>query len=302
MRLLTVIGLLLGLQFQVYGQINVYFQHEPVWKIKTNNAHEYPCLKKYASNYFLGTPQVFDSLEYYPMYERYEMVYDWQSPLPPYPFCNGVQMADSLFRGWLRSEGKQIFFNGGQAGGDILLYDFDLQVGDTLWNWELIPNDTLIVASIDSLQTPAGPVARFWLNGNNYTEFLLEGIGSSVGFLQSMTRPYNVASTLTCYTKAAEKWFPEDAVENCVFYLDLHEEVWDGNWLVWNDQEMIHLDVHLGNNVARWTLISANGQQLQSEQFTESTTCDIMYLPAGIYLFVVEDQKGHALRQKIVKL
>ncbi len=302
MRLLSIIGFLFGLLMLGYGQTNVYFENDPVWKIKTNNAHEFPCLKKFTSNYFLGVPQMYDSLEYYPLYERYEMLYDWESPLPPYPFCNGIQTADSLFRGWVRSEGKQIYFNGGQAGADMLLYDFDLQIGDTLLNWELIPNDTLIVSAIDSLQTPAGPIARFWLTGNNYAEFLLDGIGSSVGFLQTLTRPYNVSSELMCYTKSAEKWFPEEAVENCVFYLELADDFTTGTWSVWNDQDLIHIAFKAGQSAARWTLFSANGQQLESQQFTESTTCEISHLPGGIYLIVLEDQKGRAFQQKIVKL
>lgn len=303
MRHLLVFGMFFGLSLSTFGQTNAYLLNDPVWKIKTYNAHEYPCLKRYTSNYFLGDPQVIDSLEYFPLYERYEMIYDWESPIPPYPFCDGIQTADSLFRGWLRSEGKRMYFNGGFANGDILLYDFDLAVGDTLFNWELIPNDTLVVSAIDSVQTPAGPVTRFWLTGNDYTDFMLEGIGSSVGLIQSMTRPYNVFSTLTCYTRATEKWFPEDAVENCVFYLELSElEKSANNWEIWHDHEFLHVESENGNKIKEWQVLSNTGQKIIHGGNTQSVHCDLRSWNVGVYFVVVAGENGQIARQKIVKL
>ena len=103
MRLKIVLLILLlipsGIQL-VFAQQNTYFDQQPVWKIYTQNAHEYPCVRNMNRNQFLGAPVTHDTLIYYPVLERYVLDFGWESDLEPYPHCNGMQTVDSLFKGF----------------------------------------------------------------------------------------------------------------------------------------------------------------------------------------------------------
>jgi len=69
-----------------------------------------------------------------------------------------------------------IFVPGDTA--EMLLYDFDLEVGDTLPVTYNNPPGVYVTA-VDSFYTSAGYRKRFMLAGDTWSKFLIEGVGHS---------------------------------------------------------------------------------------------------------------------------
>lgn len=292
---------LICVSLTVDSQENVYFTNHPVWKIQTNNAHEYPCMKYYTGNVFLGDTLTIDTKVYYPVYERYEMEYDWQSPLPPYPFCNGTGSVDSVFKGFIRSFDKRMYFRNALNAPDVLLHDFNLAVGDSIYGTALIPFDTLIVVAIDSFPVPGGFWKRFEVDGNDYTDYILEGIGSTTGLYQSMMQPYNVSTFLKCYSQMEEKYYPDETVSNCVFYLDLPENAWNIVVAPNPFESILRVDLNQLTN-GEYRLIDLQGKVCLSNEFSgEQFEIETENLESGTYFLELRFEGNRIFRQKIIK-
>lgn len=286
----------------VKSQENAYFTNHPVWKIQTDNSHEYPCMKYYMANVFLGDTLTIDSIIYYPVFERYEMDYDWQSPLPPYPFCNGSTEADSIFKGFIRSKDKRMYFRNALNGNDVLLFDFNLEIGDSIYGTALMPFDTLIVVAIDSFPVPGGYWKRFEVDGNDYTDYFLEGIGSSVGLYQSTMQPYNISTKLKCYAQMGEKYYPDQTVSNCVFYLDLPEDnlVQSIYPNPFDERFYVELKQHFEAEIV---LNDMAGFEKHRESFAgKKLEIQTETLAVGTYIIEIRTEDHQIFRQKIIKL
>lgn len=295
----------LGSFWNLQAQQNTYFDQQPVWKIETRNGHEYPCLKILNRNQYTGTPLTLDTLEYYPVFERYTMVYTWEYDADPYPFCNGIQTADSVFRGYVRSEGKRIFYRGYAAGPEYLIYDFDLAVGDTLPFNELHVYDTLVVTQIDSFQV-SGNVYRkvFYLAGNDYVSQLIEGVGSSAGFLESLEKPYNMLHTLYCYSQNGQKYFPDTEVSDCVFFLDVPAVTLDPGIRLFPNplKETLHLSLDPDFLNGLLQILSGEGKSIYGAQLTEQQLdIESEKWSPGVYFVECTAKSGYVSRQKIIK-
>ena len=92
---------------------------------------------------------------------------------------------------------------------EVLLYDFDLDVSDTLpVTYNNFQND-IFVTSIDSIYTPYGYRKKFLLSPNSqWTIFLLEGIGHERGFLEPLNTPFDCGFTLECFSINDTAYFP----------------------------------------------------------------------------------------------
>lgn len=294
---------LLGGIFSATAQENTYFEQQPVWKISTQNAQEYPCVRNLTRNQFLGAPVSDDTLTYYPLMERYTMYYSWESDQEPYPFCNGGQTIDSLFRGYVRSSGKRVYFRGSFSSPEYLIYDFDLSVGDTLPFNELLHFDTLVVTGIDSVSVSGGNYWKvFDVSGNNYVTQLIEGIGSSAGFLEELEKPYNVNHALNCYTQNGQKYFPEFTDPDCIFFLELKEPEFRMDLYPNPCSEILHISLKTVSGECFYCIRGMDGVIIE-KQIVNSQAVDIETgkWSSGIYL--VEFYRGRELmgRQKIIK-
>ncbi len=188
------------------SQVNTYFENNPIWTINSACSAPLPCLEYETKNYFIKGDTLINNLIYKSILKKGEGYY--QNLGPPAPGCDGSYWyIDTIPSFFLRSLNKQMFVRFPSDTTDQLLYDFDLEVGDTLpisYNH----NSTIVVLSIDSVNTQNGYLKIFELAGNNSTPYLVEGIGSSAGLIE----PYEVwlecSWTLTCYSLNDTSYFP----------------------------------------------------------------------------------------------
>ena len=91
---------------------------------------------------------------------------------------------------------------------EYLLYDFNLQVGDTLPITYNNPQNTVYVSGIDSVYTPYGYLKRFSLSGNNSAQYLIEAIGSSAGLIEPIGVILECGYSLGCYSLNDTAYYP----------------------------------------------------------------------------------------------
>ena len=134
----------------------------------------------------------------------------------PYILCNGYL---------LREEDNKIFLYSQSLNKDIVLYDFTLEVGDSLpayikdFDGTMYSDDTLVVTDISSVTLLDGKKYKKWTfdNGMEY----VEGIGmyggrrngNFFGLIQEVVVPCHIGTHLVCVSKNNKLLYQMDDAE-----------------------------------------------------------------------------------------
>jgi hypothetical protein len=191
------------------SQINHYFENNPVWQISSMCAVGLPCIKNEVHNYYTDGDTTLNSLVYKKIYRKGQGYYSWNST-PPAGCSGSFYYIDTVPSCFLRSADKKIYFRQPNDTSEYLLYDFNLEVGDTLPltfnNYE----SEITVAEIDSIDTPFGFLKRFKLAGNTWAEYLIEGIGHSKGLIEPLNVPLECGYELVCFSLNDAAYYPSN--------------------------------------------------------------------------------------------
>jgi len=147
----------------------------------------------------------------------------------PYPYCTWPTYTPGFFnyyRGAFREDtlNRKVYFLPADSISESLLYDFNLNIGDTLPT-SYINNEhndvsypfSSVVTSVDSVLIGNSYRKRFEISGYNFPNvfgpyvYLIEGIGSTFGLL-SWLRPdpeVPIGSTLLCFNHYGITMFPD---------------------------------------------------------------------------------------------
>ncbi len=145
---------------------------------------------------YLNGDTLINNITYHKIYECNDSTIPFASLPPPYinfiPFTGG----GGYFGAIREDSSKHVFYIPGYPnppGPEYLLYDFNLNVGDTLSDTLFItmdnPNDTITVVSIDSIFDGLIYRKRFNLSQTPFFELvsLIEGIGNTRGLTYNVT-------------------------------------------------------------------------------------------------------------------
>ena len=159
----------------------------------------------------------------------------------PYILCN-----DYL----LREEDNKIFLYSQSLNKDIVLYDFTLEVGDSLpayikdFDGTMYSDDTLVVTGISNVTLLDGKEYKKWTfdNGMEY----VEGIGmygghrngNFFGLIQEIVVPCHTGTHLVCVSKNGKLLYQMDDAEMerlgteclCAGYLSSYKSQWCNQW------------------------------------------------------------------------
>lgn len=105
-----------------------YFAGNPQWRMHVTFGGALPCLELWDYVYWVKSYDTINGNVYAKLQETGTRQYSWQGP-PPNQGCS-VSDNYSNLRGLFRQEDKKIYLREGNS--DVLLYDFDLEIGDTL--------------------------------------------------------------------------------------------------------------------------------------------------------------------------
>jgi len=154
---------------------------------------------------FISGDTIFNSISYRKLWSQYLYYYNAQAY---YAFAGANNPgAPVLFAAMREDSSKKIFFRpfgfspfycyDFQPDSEYLIYDFALNVGDTV-SWMSYP--TNVVTGIDSLQLLNGEWRKvIHLTGNPIQRDWIEGIGSPGGLFSSYDTYADCGNILTCY-------------------------------------------------------------------------------------------------------
>ena len=204
---------------------------------------------------------------------------------------------------------KRIYFIEPDSTADTLLYDFNLSVGDTLPD-SYLSNKMYyknIVASVDSVLVGSVYHKRFNINegGSTYVS-LVEGVGSTYGFLGYLAPPFESQNVLDCFKMHDTLAYQPSGGLGCSSLAvtvarlnDLEQAVYvypnpgSGSFKL----SMSFLNAGMSMEVR-----DVFGKMIMDAKLNSlSTEIDLAVQPAGIYFLKVSDAKGNSVTKKIVK-
>ena len=197
---------------------NGYLENDPIWSCGTEcNWGIAHCFERDDFNLYLCGDTVIADTMYRKLCQHGVHETYWYYSPPPSPDCEVGWYFYEWTAGFLRESGKRLFFRASWQP-DTLLYDFDLEVGDTLPSTYLLDGaiQTLVVSEMDSILIGSNWRKRFNLD-DGQGSFLLEGIGSSNGLMSPIGWNWACANGLTCFGLGGTAYFPEVGVD-----CDLH--------------------------------------------------------------------------------
>ena len=194
----------------------------------------------------------------------------------PYILCN-----DYL----LREEDNKIFLYSQSLNKDIVLYDFTLEVGDSLpayikdFDGTMYSDDTLVVTDISSVTLLDGKEYKKWTfdNGMEY----VEGIGmyggrrngNFFGLIQEVVVPCHIGTHLVCASKNNQLLYQMDDTEmerlgaECLCEVETsYKSQWCDTWNVLQHSTGINYEPNLGEET--WIYYLAQDTIINNHTYT----------------------------------
>jgi len=251
------------------------------------------CVIHTTRNLRIEKDSTIDGKVYYQLTKKYR---EWQDYVGPNPQqCPGYDFFVPESPSWLfrMDEGKLVVRMDGQ---DEVAFDYNLNLGDTIKVNRFFNYGNAVVTQVDTVEINGVPRRRLW---HSFDSYLLEGMGTSGGFLQEGERDFEARFTFDCFKSAAQQYtYPENG--SCEASLGLENLVFE-DLLVYPNPVNTILTIRLPKGEARLNLIDCLGNSIRSLQGI-SGTVDINTedLPVGIYtLLVTVDESSYV--QKVLK-
>jgi hypothetical protein len=300
MRLKTLLLLIVCLSLtKTNAQVNTYLQNGLIWQMSSSCADPYPCIVNDDYNYYFNGDTTINSLVYKKVFRKGQG-YRYYSGGGPNNCSGTFSYIETAPRFLLRSSGKQIYIVT-QGVGEMLLYDFDLQVNDTLpLTYNNSANDVTVTA-IDSFYTSMGYRKRFTLAGYTWSQYLIEGVGHSNGLIETMQPPLECGFNLTCFGIADSAFYPV-AGPTCnipVSVRTLNENA--GLEIQPNPaKDFISIRYQGYETIKLISVYNALGAVVLSIPFRNEATVDLTSLSKGIY-YIKAESSSDVLVKKIIK-
>ena len=271
-----------------------------VWRVDDQNA--FPCF----------IPGLYSSYQYTLVGDTIIGIYTYKkifiSGLTD--ICFGTPTGFNFLRGALRNDtvNKKVYFRPlvSNALRDTLLYDFSLQVGDTLYgtyNSDPYPNSNFTIDIIDSVLVGNAYHRRFSHAGGSFS--YIEGVGSATGLLEPLTMPIDDIIQLMCFSHNSE--FYPSSISSCplIDYTIGISEINSSNDILtispnpFSSQTTITFSEAQKNTTIRIT--DMLGQEIKTINFTgKLLTLDKGEMNAGIYFVQTTDEKNNVSNKKII--
>ncbi|NQX92642.1 MAG: hypothetical protein HRT74_11055 [Flavobacteriales bacterium] len=181
------------------------------------SCQDFECYESWKHVYTVSGDTTIDNLQYaklniFSEYEVGSVSSDW---------CSETLFHYEHYYGAIRESGKKVYLRQDGAPEDMLVYDFNLSIGDTLPSPDGFENGVYsdrIITDIDSIMAFGSYRKRFVVNNVKY---VVEGIGSSTGLFNTFTfDPTYCAVIMLCYS---EEDTPDVFLLDCNIDLNVNE-------------------------------------------------------------------------------
>jgi len=287
---MSIIFILLGQQLicQEYSPFNF---GEGIWVCNYHLHNEQPVGIDFLNyQYYTNGDTIINSTDYFKLY-RYGFV-RWSIPQ--------VDTINDYIGAIRNNESRQVILVNAEDTAQSIIYDFNLQVGDTI-KIGYGSEDNLIVRTIDSIEFCGKYYRRF--NLLHYSEIinqtLIEGIGSNAGLIDPFIPQHENTSILECYTEANNT-----NCSNCdllllfnrLFEVDLRVSILPNPCTD-------YVEVSSSCELKSVLIIDLNGRML--EEYTLINDYRFRFstkeYKCGVYIIHIEDKNNRRISQKVVK-
>lgn len=231
----------------------------------------------------------------------------------PYVQCNAPPSFSTDYwlgyRGAIRQDSakRKVYFVPPSSVSEQLLYDFNMQVGDTIRGYlEPTTSGSYTVQAIDSVMVDNSYRKRWQIKSDYYSVYLMEGIGSTHGLVEQLPPDVSDYPTyiLNCFHDNSEVLYP-DTISDCPLITSLKPGVKRENKLVvfpnpFSERTTVKLKTHLKNA----TLILSDSQNQVVRKINningKSITLNRNELPEGLYFIHLLQDKRILSTEKIL--
>ena len=246
----------------------------------------------------------------------YSKIYEYQIfPLnQPAPFCApfGVDTFQAVLNTWyaVREDTvtQKVYIYSFNALSEFLLYDFNLQVGDTFISQYTTDGNPFIIDSVHTITTYDGVSRRIYYCNqpfNPTVKYIIEGIGSSSGMYTSMFDAIGGGTWLTCVLDHSTSLLPPihpSGISTCSQIVGLYESSGEFNVTLKQNPSygLVTID-HSYPKGCRFNVYEPNGKLIHSEYSDqESVLLDLSNCSPGIYFVELADQNHRIYLNKLV--
>ncbi len=303
-----IILLLLTFPLIAQSQPVAYFDNNPQWRMHITFGGAYPCLEFWNYVYWVNGYDTIDGKVYAKLFETGTRKFEWNGS-PPNPNCSGTYAYNSL-RGLFRQEEKKIFIRENNA--DIMIYDFDLEVGDTLPDSPILYEDNIYVTAIDSILVGEAYRKVFSLSTDVWgdSDQMIEGIGFIYGFLTGFPDWFYPEQVVCFYLDGAIYYQNPNPWAPCDMFVGLDETTTDHSILEifpnpTSGPITLKLDYFIAQSVSI-AISDLTGRKLSTENWTLNSglnvkSLDLSAYKPGMYFITLTGESGTSiLRKKIL--
>lgn len=213
------------------------------------------------------------------------------------------------YTGGIREDNsKHIYFYPPLATSEGLLYDFNLNLGDTLGYWMNNDSPDNWVSSVDSVLIGAQYHKRYFISGDttssigrNYVA-LIEGVGSTFGLLGRLIPVFESESHLVCFSRDGIMQYNDGTTTTCnPVIINVSENKREIDIKIFPNPTRGEFYITSKTNEKRHIkMFNILGEQVYSiETQQEQKLINISQLPKGFYTVQIQ-QKQEVVLEKII--
>lgn len=276
---------LVNLSTQINAQISNYFAGNPHWRINSSCSAPYPCVRDDQAEYVVVADTLMDGILWHKMQRQGISSYTYFSS-PPIPGdCSG-NFDFSEQAGFLRQDSMKIYFRTLFNSTEYLVYDFDLEVGDSLPITTINFQDFLVVNAVDSVLIGSSWRKRIYFNEG--TSWLIEGLGHNGGFLESIPPMLECGHKFICFKLDSELVFQGNEGE-CEIISSI-PVIENANWMVSRDLSGNYWNILGAKSSDRLLLMDISGKEIPALIWVNNTWgINLSNYSNGLYTLINRD-------------
>ncbi|NQT78136.1 MAG: T9SS type A sorting domain-containing protein [Bacteroidetes bacterium] len=276
-----------SLQAQSAGDIDTLSQ----WRVDVSWGSPQGMFYGY-SKYYIAGDTLIDSHQYFQVYSSGYSYWYYGGPPPNYNYFD-------VYHAPLREE-NNIWYTVDDNNHDVLLFDFTLNVGDTVDSYANQMGEIIVIDSIDTIQVDGESKQRFHLSCDFGAEYIIEDIGATTGLWESLTWFEN-HSILHCFAKDFVPLWINPESGSCDLSVRIDEpEVVDNlsiypnpfnttSTIEYELTEPSHVQLTIYNAIGETIYVAEDGMMPQGKHtFIWSPE----RLPEGMYYAVLRSEEG----------
>ncbi len=201
---------------------------------------------------------------------------------------------------------KKVYIREGRGLSEYLLYDFGINIGDTV-DYQKLGISKFVVDTIETYELLNGSERRKWTlheieGGWDQTVHWIEGIGS---ITQELFRPggddgSTLYSILLCCYENDELVYMNNAYDTCHIPYTNVEKLVEEKYAIFPNPASDKIFVK-SDNIKQIKIYNIHGKLLHSGKIRKENYIDISHLPSGLILVRLFTYSNEVINYKIIK-